>query len=451
MKYSTDFISQITKLFVIELEDQLQQEVKIAQIEGAMRKMLQDIGVRCLGAYLTQQDDAYPEREIPCPCGDTAVYRERRKAKIDSVFGWVSYRRAYYLCSVCHKGQAPLDQRLGLEPGKVSAGLAPLLALAGIQTSFEESSQLIEQFMLLQVSENTVRKETQSFGEMQMELEQQWIAESQDAEVYRERHRTVQERPKRLYGTLDGAHAPLKTEWREMKVGAWYETEAVPKERIPAQRRAQVGETGGQRAKNITYYCNIQEAKQFGDLVWATGCRCNADLAEELIFLGDGAAWIWKLVERYFPHAIQIVDWHHAEEYLERLAEAAFGSKQTQAEQWFEQVRTDLWQGRVMDVIAACRTYEHHPQAQEAAQKAIVYYTNNQQRMDYARFRKEGYMIGSGTVESGCKQIVTQRLKRSGARWLEAGARATAKARAAWLSGQWNQLTARRSGLPLAI
>ena len=54
--------------------------------------------------------------------------------------------------------------------------------------------------------------------------------------------------------------------------------------------------------------------------------------------------------------------------------------------------------------------------------------------MDYARYRQKGYWIGSGTVESACKQIATARLKIAGARWTVSGAIATAKARAAWLS-----------------
>ena len=70
--------------------------------------------------------------------------------------------------------------------------------------------------------------------------------------------------------------------------------------------------------------------------------------------------------------------------------------------------------------------------------------------MDYARFREQGYLIGSGTVESGGKQIATLRLKRSGARWTEDGAVATAKARAAWLSGYWDHLAILRDSLPLA-
>ena len=70
--------------------------------------------------------------------------------------------------------------------------------------------------------------------------------------------------------------------------------------------------------------------------------------------------------------------------------------------------------------------------------------------MDYARFRDADYMIGSGTLESACKQIVSHRLKRPGARWTETGARRTAKARAAWLSGQLDRLVPLRAQLPLA-
>ena len=85
------------------------------------------------------------------------------------------------------------------------------------------------------------------------------------------------------------------------------------------------------------------------------------------------------------------------------------------------------------------------------AQQAITYFTHHESRMKYDRFRAAGYLIGSGTIESGCKQIVTQRLKRSGAQWLVAGAVKTSKARAAWLSGRWETLCACRDALPLAI
>ena len=71
--------------------------------------------------------------------------------------------------------------------------------------------------------------------------------------------------------------------------------------------------------------------------------------------------------------------------------------------------------------------------------------------MAYDLYRRPGYMIDSGAAESGCKQIVTQRLKRGGTQWYVAGANQTAKARAVWLSGNWEQLCVRRDQLPLAV
>lgn len=71
--------------------------------------------------------------------------------------------------------------------------------------------------------------------------------------------------------------------------------------------------------------------------------------------------------------------------------------------------------------------------------------------MRYGHFHRMSLMIGSGVIESGCKQIVTQRLKLPGAQWPEQGALYTAKARAAWLSGQWQTICDRRTCLLLAV
>jgi hypothetical protein len=445
MEFSTELISTVAELFKQAIVEAVARhpESKIADLEQGLRQLLKQVGAQALATSLTALEEQYPQAQVACPCGSLADYQFRRTAKTLTVFSWVAYRRAYYLCSHCHRGQCPLDQRFGLEPGKVSAGLAPLLALAGVETAFEEGCQLVERFLLLEVSDNTLRKETQTFGQLQAQAEQTWQAQSQDPQHLQERLRSQPAHPKRLYGSMDGTHVPIGEEWRELKAGSWYEVE-----KVRSASGQGVGELDELRAKNISYYCDIAEAETFGELLWATGVPRAADLAEEIIFLGDGAAWIWNLVERNFPHAVQIVDWYHAVEYLTPIAEAAFGANSPQGKVWLEAVRTDLWEGRVDQVIIACQVFEK--QAGEAARKAVIYYTHNARRMDYARFRAAGYQIGSGTIESGCKQIATQRLKRSGARWTLEGARMTAKARAAWLSGQWNQLAAQRAALPLA-
>ena len=89
------------------------------------------------------------------------------------------------------------------------------------------------------------------------------------------------------------------------------------------------------------------------------------------------------------------------------------------------------------------------PKTSKEAHAAVTYYTNNKKRMNYAYYRKEGYFIGSGTIESGAKRIGELRWKEAGARWTKNGAVHTAKARTAWLRNQWEPIVSRRS-LPLA-
>jgi hypothetical protein len=68
------------------------------------------------------------------------------------------------------------------------------------------------------------------------------------------------------------------------------------------------------------------------------------------------------------------------------------------------------------------------------------YFETHKERMRYAHFRKQGYQIGSGTIESAAKQIGMMRMKVPGAIWSEDNARMVAKARAAYLSDQWQSL-----------
>jgi hypothetical protein len=327
----------------------------------------------------------------------------------------------------------------------MSAELESLSGMTGTQIPFEKSSQLFEALTLISLSDHSIAKATQAMGREVQIQEAEWKELSKNEEWLQTQERMA-ERPKRLYGSLDAAKVHIRKEnedpWRDLKVGAWFTTSAKPPQKPDEDWKI--------KAKDINYYCDIQPAQEFGDLLWATGCQHQAQLADELIFLGDGAEWIWNLVSHYYPHAIQIVDWFHATEYLAPIANAAFADDD-QRQEWLSQVRTFLWDGDLEAVIQDCQFFSKHPQAGSAAHKAVTYFTNNQHRMDYPTYRQKGYQIGSGTIESACKQIVTQRLKVSGAIWELENAVKTAKARAAWLNGDWKPLSSRRELLPLAI
>lgn len=458
-EFITENLKPIAEQLAMMITQQLRNEdnTQIRQIENELRQRLQEVGQMTLGMVLSQAD-VVPKREIVCECGGTLRYQRRRSVKILSVFGWVEYDRSYYAGCTCGRGKAPLDEKFGLEPGQVTSGLAALIGMTGVELAFELSSRWLKQFLLFDVSENTIRKETQGFGKLQAAQEEGQIDQSQDEAYLQHRLRTESTSLERVYGSLDGAHVRIEErdrssesvnyeeKWREMKVCCWYTVEPVPlSQKSQRHRKKEAIDHQALRANNMRYFCDIVDVEQFEPLFWATGCQAQADLAHEVVFVCDGAKWIWRLVETNYPNAVQIVDWFHAEERLEKVAREAFTGDDEST--WFEEVRTALWNGDSQYVIAACDKLA--PDFKEA-RHAVTYFRNNAHRMQYDQYRAKGYMIGSGTVESGCKQIVTQRLKRSGAQWNLQGAIHTAKARAAWLSGYWNELCAQRDLLPLA-
>ena len=438
--------------FVIQLTSELLvktgQPKSLSDMERNIRQMLLKLGQFLLSAWLALQENGYPAETSPCPhCGRPASYQFKRSAMLLTLLGQVEYNRAYYLCPACQQGHCPLDQKLGLRPGQISAELESLTGMTGAQLPFGQSGQLFEALTLVSVSDHTVGKATQAMGDEVQSQESEWIAQSQDAAWLQEQQRLA-ERPQRLYGALDAAKVHIRAEkehpWRDLKVGAWFTTTVEPPQNPDDDWEI--------HATDIRYYCDICEASQFGQLLWATGCQRQAQLAQELIFLGDGAEWIWNLVREHYPEAVQIVDWFHATEYIAPVATAALATE-AQQQVWIKQVRTHLWDGDLEAVIAAFDRFTSHHRAAEAATKAVTYFTNNRHRMDYPTYRAKGYQIGSGTIESGCKQIVSQRLKVAGAIWnLDNGIK-TAKARAALLSGQWQAVSARREhlSLPLAV
>ena len=429
MKFSTETVQKIEQLIVAEFAQQIEtEEIKVRELEQGIRDSLQTIGRNSYGKMLSLLDQQQYGIEAECKCGQAGKRVSQREAQVLSVFGRSTYRRSYYQCK-CGSRWYALDEEQGLRAGQATDVMSGLLGLAGITVSFAEASRQIKQYLQVDVSANTIRQETQRIGEKQAVREQTWIEQSQDIAYLQERERQPKG-PKRMYGSIDGAFVPLEEEWKEAKTVSWY----------------QVGTRYGgeeQHAQEIAYYTSLEPAETFGSLLWGTGVHHQVDRAEELIFVCDGAAWIWKLVELYFPGAVQIVDWYHACQYLYAVAEALLLS-QSEKDNWITNMKTLLWDGQIVDILKECRS--HLKQVGHPAERLISYFTNNLDRLQYADFRAKGYFIGSGTVESACKQIVAMRLKRSGARWTHHGASLTAKARTAWLSNSWHSVT----HLPLA-
>lgn len=430
MKFSTEAIDQIASIIVAEFVSQLSTGTfKSGEIEESLREITREIGRKGYGKILTLLDEKKHGVVSACQCGSTGKRVSRRDAKVLSVFGWVSYLRSYYQDDACEHRWHPLDECEGLRAGQATPMMSSLLALSGVTVSFEEARSQIKQYLGVEVSANTIREETQKIGERQALREEKWISQSQDISYLQKREQAPVEM-EHFYGSIDGAFALVEKEWQEVKTVCWY------------QAKSRYGEDL-LHAQDIAYYSSLKNAEDFGELLWGTGVHHRADQARKLIFVCDGAAWIWKQVEKFFPNAVQIVDWYHASQYLHAVANSLLLPEGEQ-KSWLIEMERALWNGEIETIIKECQTLVK--EIGEPAKRLISYYENNCERMRYALFREKNYLIGSGTVESACKQIVTMRLKRPGASWTEYGAKMVAKARTAWLSGQWQFITQ----LPLA-
>ena len=97
-------------------------------------------------------------------------------------------------------------------------------------------------------------------------------------------------------------------------------------------------------------------------------------------------------------------------------------------------------------VITAMKRLKTHTQSvQNDVDKIVNYFETNRVRMNYAQWIKDGYFVGSGVIETGCKTIVGQRLKQSGMRWTVKGANSIIALRSCQLSGRWEQFWENRA------
>ncbi len=334
----------------------------LSAMEQAVQQMNQVVGNAVMRQWLEAQDEKYPADRRAWECGEQAVYVRRREGMSITLQGRVYYRRAYYLCPACGQGHYPVDEQLGIRPGEMSEQVIKQAALLGIQAAFGTARETLKMLTLLELSHSSLQKASLMMGDRALAREATLMERSQDFD-HQLQQRRQQEKPARLYGSLDGFMVPLDDGWHEMKAGTWWTT---------TQRR-----DGTLAAQNIRCYVDLLPADAFADLVWATGFEQQADQAHELIFVADGARWIWDIVERLFPHAIQIVDWSHACRYLTLVAQATLALEREQVA-WRETMTTALWQGQVDIVIAACQALIRSERADDPARQAVTYYTNNQ-------------------------------------------------------------------------
>lgn len=236
-------------------------------------------------------------------------------------------------------------------------------------------------------------------------------------------------RPDHLCISIDGAKVNTLEGWREVKTVAVSEVEPLKEPEADGTRV---------RLVNHSYRASFSEAKEFAKEQYAEAKRRGAEQAKRLTSVNDGAEWIWAIVLLCYPLALQVVDWWHAVDRLWKVANLVFGQGSELGRAWVKARKDELWKGEVAKVIAALDGLKAgSEEASNEVRLVQEYVRTHAHQMRYQEFREAGEPVGSGTVESACKNVVGTRLKRGGMRWKVERAEAVLALRCAILSDRW--------------
>ena len=173
---------------------------------------------------------------------------------------------------------------------------------------------------------------------------------------------------------------------------------------------------------STTYVSGLQSIGEFGPRLRQEAIRRGLGSAGQVVLLIDGAAGLENMGKDCFKDSVQIVDYYHALEHAGKVLEAQWGKNhpehKARQHHWAKRLLKDKVESLIKETRQAC---EGQPQ-QDAVEKELGYFQRNLERMRYGTFRKNGFFIGSGVVEAGCKTLIGARCKQSGMFWSEPGA-----------------------------
>jgi len=174
------------------------------------------------------------------------------------------------------------------------------------------------------------------------------------------------------------------------------------------------------RNKDISYMGTTRRSKAFGAMLYRHALENGLKKADAVVFLGDGAKWLWGIQKTFFPTALCVIDIYHAIERANALVDLLSGLRKKGEKQAFKDKCIALLKaGNVQEMIELIETQTCLKKKEKKLNKALDYFRKNIERMNYGLLSACGIFIGSGVIEAGCKVIIGSRMKNAGMHWLK--------------------------------
>ena len=361
---------------------------------------------------------------VRCACGGTRRRVGHRPRTLRDLMNHsLTVERTYYFCRTCGQGWLPLDERLGLPRVAATPALFEVAVTCGSVAPPEEAADLLARVAGVTLSPKSLERYTKAAGQA---VEQAVDARAQTAQAdLPPAPPAPREPPGRPYNLqFDGSMLRMRDRtFREVKVGCLFD----------ARDLAQV-QTGRRELLHKHHEVHLGGPDPLGHRVYAAACAAGVTAdGSNAISQGDGAPWVWNLVQFHWPAAQEVLDYYHLSEHLHACAQALWGVGSARARGWAREVGVRTLNGDAGVLRHALGRLRPTTAAGQQAVAALRrYLQTHAHRLDYGRLRAQGYAVASAAVESAHHSLVQRRLKRPGQRWSEAGARQILAARRLW-------------------
>jgi Uncharacterised protein family (UPF0236) len=313
----------------------------------------------------------------------------------------------------------PKNHSFAAAPGgfKISPYMQEQLCRVGTKMVFEEASEEIVLLMGLEVNAKQIERLCHHYGGLLGDID--WQQAYNDSVQLRLPLNHV------TYVMMDGSMLLTRQKgesWKEVKLCRTFQS--------------------GDRAENISkgrnyigqsnYVAHLGNHHEFLDKVLDI-LPCQTPL----VFIGDGAKWIWNWVDEYYPKSIQILDFYHCKEHLFAFAKKYHPKDEDLARKWVDACIDKLLAKKADELLAAIEQLPcNHKELEKEKGKLYNYLQNNQKRINYGLYKEQGLLFGSGAIESANRDIIQKRMKLSGQRWTLSGAQQMLNLRVCFKSGQ---------------
>jgi hypothetical protein len=366
-----------------------------------------------------------------------------RGKEVRTILGPLQFNRSWFVCPECGRGRSWADEALDISQTGFSPGLRRLMARAGSNETFKNGAADLKVYAGITVTAKDVERVAEKTGE----AIESWQAGQRTAILHKLFGKGASSEEKglgrgpNLYISYDGTGVPMvpretegrkgkqpdgKAKTREAKLGCVFTQTTLDAKGYPVRDEA-----------STTYVGAIETSDVFGRRMYAEALGRGLDEAKRVIVIADGAKYNWEIATTHFPSAIWIVDLYHARQHLHALCNLLVpqGGPKLLALQTRWKPYLDL--GKIERIIHEASIWaSKKAQNREAIRKEVNYLEANKDRMRYADFRVNGFFVGSGVIEAGCKNIICQRMKRSGMEWTVQGANAIIALRTCYLSNR---------------